>query len=436
MATMYRLHRKGLLVRHKDGSAWRYAPALSLLVSVAVSAQPALTERQYVDRVLASGLDARVAEGEAALGRAEAVGAGLWPNPALEWQRESARVGDGVRETQDTVVASVPLVLSGRLGLEAESAGLGVRAAEARRDQARLRLWSEATRAFSAALGAQERRAILEDSLAALKRLEAVIAAREKAGETAGYDHLRVSIEAGVVEDLLRGAALDERKHKAEALRLLPPDTGELPPLQGPPEVERPLPSRDAVLSALETRPDVRAWELEARSAELSRRAAARGWIPEPTVNGGVQLLDVGQPGAGTGYVVGLALPLPLFQRRQGEAARAEARRELAEAQRAALLHAARTRLAALHDEVTGRRERLALHRASVLARTEELRRIAGIAYRGGGADLLVLMDAERASREARLASVELAVSAVEAEAELLLLAGVPGSAEPRSTAP
>lgn len=29
MTTMDRLHRKGLLVRHKDGSAWRYAPALS-----------------------------------------------------------------------------------------------------------------------------------------------------------------------------------------------------------------------------------------------------------------------------------------------------------------------------------------------------------------------------------------------------------------------
>lgn len=405
-----------------------------LLTSVAASAQPALTGREYVERVLASGLDARVAESEAALGRAEAVGVGLWPNPSLDWQREAVGVGANPRETQDIVTASVPLVLSGRLGLEAESAGLSAQAAEARREQARLRLWNVATRTFSAALGAQERRVILEESLAALRRLEAAIAAREKAGDAAGYDHLRVSIEAGMVEDLLRGATLDERLRKAEALGLLPPGTGELPPLQGPLEVERPLPSREAVLAALENRPDVRALELEARSAELARQAEGRGWIPEPTVNAGVKHLDVGPSGAGTGYVVGLSLPLPFFQRRQGEAARAEARRTLAEAQRAALLHTARTRLTTLHDEVTGRRERLALHRASVLARTEELRRIAGIAYRGGGAELLVLMDAERASREARLAAVELAVSAVEAEADLLLFTGVPGGTEPRST--
>jgi cobalt-zinc-cadmium efflux system outer membrane protein len=410
--------------RHLSLATIRSSTCLLLLASVVASAQPALSQREFVERVLSSGLAARVAEGEAALGRAEAVGAGRWPNPSLEWQRETVGLSGGGRETQDIVSASVPLVLSGRLGLEAEAAGQGARAAEARRDQARLQLWNEATRIFSAALGAQERRGILEDSLAALRRLEAAIAAREKAGEAAGYDHLRVSLEVATVEDLLRGAALEERKWKAEALRLLPPGSGALPPLQGPLEVERPLPSQESLLAALEARPDVRAWELEARGAELSRRAAARGWIPEPTVNAGAKWVDTGPSGAATGYAVGLELPLPLFQHRQGEVARAEARRELAEAQRAVLLHTARTRLAAAHADATGRRERLARHRTAVLQRTEELRRVAEAAYRGGSADLLALVDAERASREARLASIDLSVSALEAEADLLLLAG------------
>jgi cobalt-zinc-cadmium efflux system outer membrane protein len=406
---------------------------LLLLTSVAASAQPALTEREYVERVLASGLDVRVAEAEASLGRAEVVGVRRWANPVLEWQRETVRLGGGTREIQDIVSASMPLVLSGRLGLAAKSAEQGARAAEARRDSARLRLWNEATRAFASALGAQERRAIIADSLATLRRLESVIAAREKAGEAAGYDHLRVSIEVAMVEDLLRGAALDERKQKAEVLRLLPPGFGALPPLQGTPRVERPLPPREEVLSALETRPDVRAWELEARGAELARRAAARSWIPEPTVNAGAKLVDVGQPGT-TGYVVGLALPLPIFQHGQGEAARAEARRVLAESQRAALLHAARIQLTAAYDEVSGRRERLERYRATVVEHTEELRRVAEAAYRGGSADLLALVDAERAFREARLAAVELSVSTTEAEADLLLLAGTPVEGEPRST--
>jgi len=410
------------------------SPALLLLASVALSAQPSLTGREYVERVLASGLEARVAEREAALGRAEAVGVRRWPNPSLQWQRESARRGDGSLESQDIVAASVQLVLSGRLGLEAESAALGARAAEARRDQALLLLRYEATRAFARALEAQERRALLEDSLVTLRRFEAALAAGEKAGEVAGYEHLRVSIEVATVEDLLRGTMLEERTRKAEVLRLLPPDFGALPPLQGPLVEEGALPSREHFLSALEARPEVRAWELEAKSAELAHRAAARGWIPEPTVTGGAQFLDVGQPGAVAGYVVGLSLPLPLFQRRQGEVALAEARRELAEAQRASLLHTARTRLAAVHDEVKGRRERLAFHRTTVLGRTEELRRAAEAAWRGGSADLLIRVDAERASREARLTALELALSVVEAETGLFLLAGASDGTEPRST--
>ena len=257
---------------------------------------------------------------------------------------------------------------------------------------------------------------------------------RERAGEASGYERLRIEVEAASVEDALRGAQVDERQAQANALRLLGPEVKALPALQGTLAPERVLPDGAALLAELESkRADVRALALEARGAEAARRAAARGWIPEPTVTAGAQFLDVGQPGAGAGYVVGLALPLPFFQRRQGEAARAEAQRELAEARRATLLHAARSRLTVALDAVVARRERLARHRQDVLARAEELRRIASTAYRGGSADLLVLVDAERAAREAQLKAVELALDAVEAETDLLLLAGAYDGAMPGS---
>ncbi len=410
-----------------------WSTALVLLAGGA-SAQPVLEEQQYVEQVLEGSLEARVAEREAALGRAGRVGAGLWPNPALSWQREQAGSGGRAGERQDAVMASVPLVLSGRLGLEAEAAGQQAQAAEALLMRARAELRHEATRTFAVLLATQERRATLEASLAALKRLAEVIAARERAGEAAGYERLRIELEAAAVADAFQGAVLDERQARAQALRLLGPQVAALPTLQGTLGAERPLPEEAALRAGLETqRADLRALSLEASSAETARRVAGRSWIPEPTLQGGVQLLDAGQPGAGTGYVVGVALPLPLFDRGQGEAARAEARRELAEARRAALLHAAQSRLSGALEAVSGRRERLARHRAEVLARAEELRRIAMAAYRGGSAELLVLVDAERASREARLTAIELAVAVVEAETDLLLLAGVHDGASPRS---
>jgi cobalt-zinc-cadmium efflux system outer membrane protein len=407
--------------------------ALTLLASGA-AAQVPLTEEQYVERVLAASLEARVAEAEAALGQAEAVGVGLWPNPGLEWQRERAGSGRRQGESQDAVLASIPLVLSGRLGLEAKAARQGAQAVEARLARARAELRHEATRSFAEVLGAQQRRIILEESVAALRRLAEAIAVRERAGEAAGYERLRIEVEAAAVEDGLRGALLDERQAQADALRLLGPGVKALPPLQGALAPAREVPDGATLLAELEARrADVRALTLEAQGAESARRAAGRSWIPEPTVSAGAQLLDVGQEGSGVGYMVGISLPLPLFQRGQGGTARAEARRTLAEARRASLLHAARTQLKTALDVVAGRRERLVRHREDVLARAEELRRISATAYRGGSADLLILVDAERAAREARLTSVALAVAVVKAEADLLLLAGAFDGATPRS---
>ncbi|WNG59282.1 TolC family protein [Archangium gephyra] len=406
---------------------------LLLLAGTAV-AQPAFDESQYVEQVLTASLEARVAELEAALGRAEAVGVGLWPNPELGWERQKTTSGTRDGESQDVLVASIPLVLSGRLGLERQAAERNAKAAEARHEWARAGLRHEATRAFSAVLAARERRSILEQSLAELRRLAEAIAIRERAGEAAGYDRLRIELEAATVQDALRGAVLDEQQAEAQALRLLGPGVTVLPPFEGSLGVERPLPEGASLLAELEERRgDLRALSLEVSGAEAAQRAAGRGWIPEPSVRAGAQFLDVGLPGAGVGYVVGVGLPLPFFDRRQGEAARAEARRGLAEARRAALVHEARTRLAVVLEAVSGRRERQARHRSEVLGRAQELRQVAATAYRGGGAELLVLVDAERAAREARLSAVELAVSLVEAESDLLLLAGAYDGATPRS---
>ncbi|WP_257455271.1 TolC family protein [Archangium lipolyticum] len=405
-----------------------------LLAGTTALAQPALDERQYVARVLASSLEGRVAEQEARLGRAEAVGAGAWPNPALEWERQKTTSGTRDGESQDVWMASIPLVLSGRLGLEAEAADRNARAAEARHEWARAGLRHEATRTFAAVLAARERRSILEQSLAELLRLAEAIATRERAGEAAGYDRLRIELEAATVRDALRGAGLDAHRAEAQALRLLGPGVTALPPLEGSLQMERPLPDGAALLAELEEkRGDLRALALEAGGAEAARRAAGRGWIPEPSLRAGAQFLDVGLPGAGAGYVVGVGLPLPFFDRRQGEAARAEARRELARARHAALLHEARSRLATALEAVSGRRERLTKYRTEVLERAEELRQIAATAYRGGSAELLVLVDAERAAREARLTAVELTESLIEAETDLLLLAGTPEGTTPRS---
>ncbi|MBI4819346.1 MAG: TolC family protein [Deltaproteobacteria bacterium] len=377
-------------------------------------------EPEYVQAVLALGLELRVAEREVSLARADEAGAGLWPNPSIEWERQA---GPGGHE--DRVFASVPLVISGRLGLEQTVAERGSRAAEARRDQARAEVHAEAARRFTAVIAEKARVQALEASLGALVELAKVVQARARAGSAAGYETLRIEVERASVEGLLRGALASKESASLAALQMLGPSTRVLPDFRGALPRESAALSLGSLLEGLESRrADLRALALEAERADAELERADRGWVPEPTVRAGILLLDAGA-GLETAYVAGLAVPLRLFERSQGEAARASAMRSLLEAKRTQLLHSARSRVSAAAEALSSRREQLDLHRTEVVLRTEELRAIAKAAYEGGSADLLVLVDAERAAREAQLIGIDLARGLVDAETELLFLAGV-----------
>ncbi len=389
---------------------------LLLLVTTAGSTS-ALDEQRFVERVLSAGLASREVEAEAALERAQSSGAGLWPNPSLGWEREGAAQAPA----QDKLTASVPLVVSGRLGLERESADLRRQAAEARRSRARALLRRRAIGAFAAARAAQERARILEGSRAALSELTRAIAAREKAGDAAGYERLRIELEGATVDSALRDAQLDRSRAEAAARLLLGPGTAPLPALAGELAPPRELPPLAALDAGLEPRrSDLRALALDADAATRARSAASRSWVPDPVIGGGALLA-----GGGAGYTATLTVPLPLLQHGQREGAVASAEETLARTRRALALEEARSTLDVDHGAALARREQLERHRREVVTRARELRQTAGAAYRGGGADLLILVDAERALREAQLREVELATLTTAAEADLLLLAGL-----------
>jgi len=376
----------------------------------------------FVEEVLAGSPDARLADAEVAAAGAETAAAGLRPNPALDFQRQGAA---GTDPSQDLLVASIPLVLSGRLGHERESARLSGDAAAARRERARARLVYEAVGAFLALAGLKEREEALRASLPPLERLSQRAAAREKAGEAAGYDRLRVELEQASVRDALDALEAEGRRAGADALRLLGPSVTELPAL----DLALPPAALDAraaeLLAAIEgVRADLRALGLEARADEAAARAARARRIPEPQFGAGVVTTGVPGSGSGAGYAVTLSVPLPVFDAGGAAAAAAGARAQVAQARRAALLHEARARAAALLAEARGVEERLRRHRERVLAPAEALRAAAEAAWAGGEAELLVLLDAERSVREARETAALLAGRVRALDNELRFVAG------------
>lgn len=412
------------------GAAAPLAALLATLLCTAAGALPARAAPQgealplevYVARVLEGGLVARAAQAELEVAVAEHAAAGLWPNPSLAIARQANAAGARSGESQDEARLALPLPLSGRRGLLREAAQRELDAATAHLSFTRAGLRHLATASYLEAAAAEQRVAVEEAALAALEPVVAAVTAREKAGAAAGYERVRLELEAQRLADAVSAAVL-ERDASARSARALldPSNEGALRFAAAALDRELGVPAADA---AALVRGDARALAAGADAARLQEEAGWRALIPEPTLEGGAALLDLGQAGAGWGYAVGVEVPLPLFDHGQGDRARARARRAHLEAEERALRHARSAALDSAAATRVIRAERVQRHDREVRARARELLEITTASFRAGSADLLELVDAERSHREAELTAIELRLAARLAENDLLALAG------------
>lgn len=378
-----------------------------------------LTEAEALRRGLARPALAELERGEVELARGEAIEAGLWPNPRAAYSREETR-GGAAASVEDYVWLSQPLDVGGRRRLRRRA---GERRAEAAADQnaaRRIEVAAEIRLRFHETLLAQRRVETLEGWSRQIARIAKIVARREKAGEVSGYDRRRVERERASAVARLRTerATLDRARERlaallgmdlaeAEALRidavLLPTDA--LPPV-------------DVLLTALAERPDLRALERALAAAELEASAAARWWVPEVEVTGGVKTVEVAN-GRSDGFLAGVSIPLPLLDRNQGEAARAQSRARIARAQRALELERSTGEVRGLWREAGEVAAAAREFRQEAIAASAELGRTAEAAYEGSEMELLELLDAHRTALDASMQALELEMRARTVRIEL-----------------
>ncbi len=391
--------------------------------TVAAAAPEPLSRDAFAERVLQTGHAATSIDAQAQIARAERAAAGRWQNPALAWERGAAVSGRRANETQDELTLRLPVVISGRLALEVEAAASAAESAELQARWARAVLRHDARKAFDAVVAARARVAVLADAAEAVETLGKVVAARAQAGEAAGYEGLRLEFEAALVADLHEAARLELSRAEATAGALLGSANTNLPPFAGDlleQTLDQPTPGRAPALE----RPDVQALAKSAEAARLAAKAAGRRQVPDPVLTAGMQLLDVAESDRGAGYVVGLEVSLPLFDTGARDAEVAHAQARAADAARQELSGRAESMRAQVRAALDAKRARLAAHRDAVFLRAERLRALAQVAWRAGEAELLTLVDAHRAARDAHLAALDLALDVRNTETEDLLLTG------------
>jgi cobalt-zinc-cadmium efflux system outer membrane protein len=214
------------------------------------------------------------------------------------------------------------------------------------------------------------------------------------------------------------------RAELALVLSYLPPQTqvsalrGDL----GTPPV--PLTRDDLLRRALANRQELRAETRRLSQLDLEQKAAGRLRFPEPSLVGGLKRVEVPGGQNAAGAVIGVSIPIPLFNRGQTEVARLAAEKERARA-RADLL------AQQIQAAVSGAYDLYVLRSAALQAFDNEMRdaagllRVARVGYQEGELGILQLLDAYRLERQRAVRRVDLQAAVKEAEIELSRSAGV-----------
>ena len=383
---------------------------LSTALTLVVSAPPlamaqALTADDVVRLALSRPENAAVIAADLEAARGAQVAARTWRNPVLELEREGTD-GFGGDGYETFMRLERTFDVSGRRRLERQAADARVSAAEFGRTDAQAILRAQALSRFYDVLAAELRVAVAERHQKAAVALHDATAARQREGDASRYDLERVRQETALAPVMLaetRAEAFAARQALGALVGAeIPEVRAAVAGVLAPPEAE----SVAALLLRAQRTPRLQALAAEADASQLRLRAAGR-IAPDVTLGGGVRSVGGGMADE-TGLIVSFSVPLPLFDRNQGErlrraaeASRATARYRLARDQIAAEVAALAYRTEALREVALD-------YERGARAASEELLRISGAAYAGGEITVLDAIDALRAVRDTALRAIEL----------------------------
>ena len=328
--------------------------------------------------------------------RAETVQAGLRPNPVITGDVQN--VGQDVQES--TLELSQVILLGGKRLKRIRAAELDVGVAEWDYEAVRLRTASNTAEDFVDVLGSQRRIQILGELEGVARQLKKAVNERVDAGTISAVDLKRTEIEV-----IRAQSQLSQEKSLLGVLRRRLANnwgarSADFEYVKGDLATGTRLPSADQLSAFLSSNPDVARWTTEMMQREAVLRLEKSKRIPDLTVGAGARnVRDADE----TGALIGLSIPLPVFDRNQGNIAAAQtrvfkARRETM----AARIDVNSQLLEAYGDLVVASRKLEALQK-QILPTAQEVYADTNKGYVDGEFDLLSVLDSQRTLFATRL---------------------------------
>jgi len=340
-------------------------------------------------------------------------------NPVFEGQAGRRTIPSERNGADYGVGLSMELEVAGQRGLRIGEAEKNLQRAEATfKDYSRI-FTAKIGRAFYQALFARERVALLRRVEGLNQRLHEVTRIKFEAGDVSGLELNVAAVRYGRTrketldgERELRQALLELRRLVGVEESVAP--VGELPVTAAPVSLQQ------ALERARTNRPDLAAKSRELERAESEIALRRREIFPNPSVG-----IFVNREGNGDKTVLGgLSIPLPLFNRRQGELESLEARKVQARVELLGLEKEIRKEVDQVLNQWEAALQGFQLFQKEIIARTEENFKLLEAAYRERKIDFPQVIVMENDLIAANLAYLDTALALREAAIKLQEVTG------------
>ncbi|QFG32515.1 TolC family protein [Pseudomonas umsongensis] len=374
----------------------------------AVSSSQTLTIDQALETAFANNPDLAAAQREIGIAQGDRQQAGLIPNPELSWEAEDTRRNS--RTT--TVMINQPIELGGKRGARIDVASRAQDAVGIELERKRNVLRADVIQAFYNSSTAQQRLLLARQSLELAERGLRVAQGRIKSGKSSPVEGTRAEVQLSEVRLELRRAERDE----ASAYQQLAQVMG------------APLPAFVSVGDAGKSMPDVpklsllinrigetaelrlATLQIDQREASLSLEKAQR--IPDLTVSVGSQYDERERERVN---VVGLSMPIPLFNRNQGNVLAAARRTDQARDLRNASELRLRTEIQTTLDQWMTANTEVASFNQTILPAAQNAVDTATRGFEMGKFNFLDVLDAQRTLISARTQYIQAIAEATDA---------------------
>lgn len=374
---------------------------LSLIVCFATltHAAPVFTLSELTEAALKNNPTMLISKARQEAALAGLTSARAYINPEIEVGAGPTKFRDGRSETKSNwgVALSQPIEFGGLREARQTLAETGIQSAEVGSELTQTVLKNRVRAAFYEVIQRQSFLELVESDKKLLGQIQEKVALRVKVGESPRYELIKAETELLAVERDYQAAKIRIEESKGMLRGLIGRSIPVQFELRGSLPVNSQLESLTSLQAKVSNSPFIRQAEQFNKSAEAKFRLEQQLRNPGLTLKAGVN-----QDPDLTSFRIGLAIPLPLWSRREGPIAEAAAGMLQAKSQLDNEDLSLQRELESGYQRYQIARQQVAAYESGLLERAESVLKVAESGYRYGERGILDYLDAQRTYRAVR----------------------------------